>query len=187
MRRNLRHLSGGITGTAQGVRKTHLGIDAVATVRGGRQRLGRRASHGACGCWRGRGGGRAAAENQVVSPQANVRVTARGGAYFLSIDGATKKKKKEKWKLPIFMGKVHNSMYFVHFHSPLLPSDYHTVDLPTMPSSFFPLLITPISNYGCSRVAQAMHWLGHLLVATPSKEWLSLLSSYQVHNTFRKF
>jgi hypothetical protein len=50
MRRNLRHPSGGIPGIPQRMRKAHLGIDAVATVRGGRQRLGRRASHGACGC-----------------------------------------------------------------------------------------------------------------------------------------
>lgn len=77
------------------VQKTYFRINAVATIRGGRQRLRRRAPHGTRRCWRCRGSRRTAAKKQVVSPQAHVGVTARGSIYFLSIDGATEKKKKK--------------------------------------------------------------------------------------------
>lgn len=74
------------------IRKTYFRIDAVAAVRGRGQRLGGRAPHGARrrrGCGR-RGRGCAAAQQQVVPPQADVGVTAGGGVHLLGVDGATR-------------------------------------------------------------------------------------------------
>lgn len=69
--------------------KAYFGINAVAAVRGGCQRLGRGTPHRPRGCGRGRGRCRTAAKQQVVPPQADVGVAAGGGVDLLGIDGAT--------------------------------------------------------------------------------------------------
>lgn len=81
------------------VGKPYFGINAIATIRGRRQRLGRRTPHRTCRCWRGRGCRRTAAKEQIVSPQADVGVTACGSVHFLSIDGAAKgeNSKRSRW------------------------------------------------------------------------------------------
>lgn len=90
--------------------KTYFRINAIATVRGRRQRLRRRTPYRTCRCWRRGGCCCTAAKKQVVPPQANVGVTARGSIYFLSIDGATKEKKEEEKQVDI-----NNTTYFKMF------------------------------------------------------------------------
>lgn len=89
--------------------QAYFGVDAVAAVGGGRQRLRRRAPHGPRRRGRGRGRGCAAAQKQVISPQAHVRVTACGRAHFLSIDGATEENNEKQTK------QVNNTTYFEIF------------------------------------------------------------------------
>lgn len=75
--------------------QAYFGVDAVATVGSGRQRLGRRAPHGPRRRGRGRGRGCAAAQKQVIPPQAHVRVAAGGRIHFLGIDGAAEEKQRK--------------------------------------------------------------------------------------------
>lgn len=74
--------------------ETYFRINAIAAVRGRRQRLRRGTPHRTSRCGRGCRRGCTAAQNQVVPPQADIGVAAGGGVDFLGIDGATGKREK---------------------------------------------------------------------------------------------